>query len=267
MKNILLLIHDDAGQEARLQAALDLVRALSGHLYCLDVIQMPALIGIDPMMGDPGIAFLADERVREAENRERIEKRLAVEGVAWNWRETTGFIGSELRTANDLADVIVLNSLSDANDLPGMMGTVADAVLQSSKLVLAVPEARRGIEVNGDVLIAWDGGQVAANAVRFATPLLAFASSVVIVQIGESKGLSAGEAASYLSRHGIHALIDRTPQTDQPVAERLSEICTQRKPGYCVMGAFGHSRLGEFLFGGVTRSMLAHCPVPLLIGH
>src|SRR6478609_4988629 len=78
MENILLLVHQDTGQEARLQAALDVTRAVKGHLTCADVSVMPILA--DDYVGSMGTAMLLeDERTREAENRVAIEARLAGE--------------------------------------------------------------------------------------------------------------------------------------------------------------------------------------------
>lgn len=89
MKNILLIVHDDAGQEARLQAALDVARALDGHLTCLDIAIMPVLVG-DYYSGIGEAMLLADEHAREATNREGLEARLAREDVPWDWKEATG---------------------------------------------------------------------------------------------------------------------------------------------------------------------------------
>ena len=68
MKNILLLVHDDAGQEARLQAALDLTRGLAGHLTCIDVVQLPALIGADAYSGAAQAMLIAKEVFHEMKN-------------------------------------------------------------------------------------------------------------------------------------------------------------------------------------------------------
>lgn len=90
MKNVLLLVHDDEGQEARLQAALDLTRALDGHLSCIDVALFPAMVGD---IYSPGIAeamLLTDEREREGKNKTALEARLAHEDVSWDWTDVTG---------------------------------------------------------------------------------------------------------------------------------------------------------------------------------
>lgn len=101
---------------------------------------------------------------------------------------------------------------------------------------------------------------------RAVTPLLAMAKTVTIVKFGNSDGLRAEEAATYLSRHGIESRIDyRDAPSD--VSDALLTLCSDRHPSYCVMGAYSHARIRESLFGGVTRRMLAESPVPLILGH
>lgn len=82
MKNILLLVHHDAGQEARLQAALDITRAVDGHLACIDVTPYPVLAG-NEVMGYSDTVVVYDERDSEAKNKAAITDRLAREDVSW----------------------------------------------------------------------------------------------------------------------------------------------------------------------------------------
>lgn len=267
MKNVLLLIHDDVGEKARLQSALDLTRSLSGHLTCLDVVQIPVLIGTDYMMADAEIALLTDAREREADNRRRTEARLHLEDVPWDWLDATGDIARRLEAQAGLADIIVLNTAFATHELPDMRATVSEVVVRTGKPVLAVPEAACGFDVSGHVLVAWNGGPAIAETLRAVTPLLALAQGVTIVEIGKIAGPPAEEAATYLSRHGIHARIDRDTPLESTVGDALLAACLDRRPAYCVMGAYDHSRLRERLIGGVTRRMLEQSPVPLILCH
>lgn len=267
MKNVLLLVHDDSGQEARLQAALDLVRAIEGHLTCLDVVQVPFLVGADYAMADAQVAVLELEREREAENRRRVGTRLAGEQLPWDWIDATGDIAPVLESQSGLADIIVLNTALSDSESPNMPSTVSDVVLQSGKPILAAPENARGFDACGHVLIAWNGSPTIAATIRAITPLLALAETATLVQIGEVADSSAEEAAAYLSRHRVHARIERLDPGQGTVAERIIGLCKDRRPGYCVIGAYGHSRVRETLFGGVTRTMLMESPVPLILGH
>lgn len=266
MKNVLLLIHDDIGQEARLQAALDLTRSLSGHLACLDIVQIPVLAGTE-YYPDAELMLLAEAREREAANAQHVKQRLEAEDIAWSWIDHTGNIGPLIEDAAALADVIVLNTAIAAHMGPDMRSIVSDVVLKAGKPVLTVPETARGVDLGGHVLVAWDGSPPAAEVLRAATPLLALSAGVTIIEVGTITGDPAEEAASYLSRHGVHARIERLDELEGGVAGMLLMIMAQRRPTYCIMGAYGHSRLRESLFGGITRRMLAEAPIPLLLGH
>ena len=90
MKNVLLLIHDDEGQEARLQAALDLTRALDGHLSCIDVTLSSAKVGEYYSLGVAPATLIRDECEGEGRNKIMLEARLEHEDVPWDWADATG---------------------------------------------------------------------------------------------------------------------------------------------------------------------------------
>lgn len=266
MKNVLLLVHDDAGQEARLQAALDLTRALTGHLNCVDAVQVPVVID---GFGGAGMAMLlADERQREADNRAVIEPRLAREGISWSWTEAVGYLPDCVADAAKTADLVVLNRKLDEFPSPDMRHIVADVLTQCRALVVAVADNCRGFDAAGKALIAWDGSERAMSAVRRAVPLLALAAEIKILQVGECGGdaLNIEEAAAYLSRHGIHAEVEMAPAASS-VAVAIRTEAERYGAAYLVMGAYNHSPIREALFGGVTRAMLSACSLPMVLGH
>ena len=142
MKEILLLVHDDEGQDARLRAALDLARGLDGHLACVDVSLFPVLAG-DYYPGD-GVAqavLLTEEETREARNKAVLETRLAKEGVAWAWADVTGDFAEAVCQAATLADIIVLNRKLDRFPYPDMRGLAGDVLTRARTPVLAVPDS------------------------------------------------------------------------------------------------------------------------------
>jgi nucleotide-binding universal stress UspA family protein len=267
MKNVLLLVHDDVGQDARLQAALDLTRALNGHLTCLNVAAMPIVSG-----ELYGLAIesqvIADERDRSAENRKAIEPRLIREDVSWDWTDVTGDFAFELKDAAKTADIIVLNRKLDSTTSPDMLSITSEVVIGSGKTVVAVPEDASGFQVAGRALIAWDGSDEAMKAVQAAVPLLALASGVTILEVRvASIKLPAQEAATYLSRHGIEARIIRQEPDVLYVVDALLAKAKSGGAGYIVMGGFGHSRLLEAIFGGASREMLTDSPMPIVMTH
>jgi len=266
MKTILLLVHDDEGQEARLQTALDLTRALDGHLTCIDVCQVPAVAG--EVYGGVGTAMLlADERERESENRTKLQARLAHEDVAWNWSDATGDIANCVTEAANLADLIVLNRKLDAHPAPDMRDIAGRILMHARKPIVAVPETLRRFEATGRALIAWDGQTSSAATMRACVPLLRLASAVHIFMARDGAEKSEPiEAAEYLSRHGIHASINVIRDGLSAPDRLIGEECARWRADYCLMGAYSHGRLIES-FGGVTKRMLTHSAVPLVLGH
>jgi len=267
MKNVLLLLHDDPGQEARLQAALDVVRALNGHLMCLDVVGVAVDAGYP---GPEATALLVEqEGRREVTNRARLEEHLAKEDVAWTIAQATGSFASCLAEAARLADLIVLNPQLD-DDGPDMAGIATSLLLKTGKPVLIVPKESRGFAASGPALVAWDGSLPAMAALTAAVPLLKLASEVRILEVQGTSHGAVEEAARYLSRHGIEPEIDLlacfrdAPHETSAVIQDRAE---QMRCAYCVMGAYGHSPIREAILGGVTRRMLRTGRMPVLLAH
>lgn len=267
MKNVLLLIHDDVGQEARLQCALDLTRALDGHLSCIDVAIMPRFM--DDYVSSGGEALLiADEEAREARNRDRLERRLAAEDVPWSWSDRSGMLDESVEQALRLNDIVVVNAHLDHFPHREMAHLAGELIVKSGKPLLVVPQHARRFPVAGHALIAWDGSGPAEAAMRAAIPLLQLAERVTVLQVDDgSLRIPAEEAGEYLSRHGIKANIRlATALTDVASTVILSEL-RALAADWLVMGGFGHRRLVEATFGGVTRRMFRDCDLPMLLAH
>lgn len=267
MKNVLVLMHDDAGQEARFQAALDLTRALDGHLTCIDVSIAPVFVGEYGVTGGEAL-LMADEQQREKANKSHMQARLATEGITYDWQDASGFLCPVLRDSVGLADLVVLNRRLDSIDYPDMRQAVGELVIKTGKPIVAVPEAARSFDAFGHALVAWDGSPASAAALRAATPLLTKASAVTILEIDDgSIKAPAEDAAEYLSRHGIKPLIQRDSSMIDLPSTMILDTIENIHAAYLVMGGFGHSRFIEATFGGVSRRMLSECPIPLFLAH
>jgi nucleotide-binding universal stress UspA family protein len=267
MKNVLVLIHDDPGQESRLQVALDVTRALDGHLRCLDVSIVPETVTDYVDMGG-GALPLNDEEASERRNRARTETRLQAEDVRFDWVDCTGDLARSLADASALADLVVINRELPDIRFPDMLLLADDLLGTIDKPILAVPREARGLNVFGRALVAWDGSADAEDALQAATPLLANAASVTLLYADDgSIGVPVEDAARYLARHGVPTLVDASQDVMRRPADTILEAASFTRADYVVMGAYGHSRLRETLFGGVTKRMLHECPVPVFLKH
>lgn len=263
MKTVMLHVSDDPGMEVRFQAALALTRQQEGHLTCLQVTPVPYI----PM--EAGASRSTVELLFEGVEgparvqREALETRLSNELVSWDWRRSQGTDVLEIERQAMLGDVIVVGTGEEGPDI-SVAGGLA---VHCSVPVLAVPGTARRFEPAGPAMIAWNGSHEAANAVRRGLPLLRAAASVHVVSLAE-KPLELGcvDVATYLSRHEIHAeVIER--HDGQDIADGLNAAALELGASSIVMGGYGHSRMQERVFGGVTRAMLQHGRVPMLLSH
>lgn len=270
MKSVMLYVHEDAGQEARLQAALDVTRAFEGHLTCIQATPYDAYILMDPFGGVYGVPELLRQLTEQQDAaRERIEGRLAHEGVNWDWSRDDGPAAQVLVRRSRLADMIVVSQgLSGQDERRQPLDLVAEVALHGRAPVLAVPPDGRGLDCAGNAVIAWNGSFEAAQALRSAIPMLRAAASVRIVTVtADDLDFPSTEASAYLSRHGIGSEIVEWPRGSRPVAEALRMAAAELEADYLVLGAYGHSRIRERILGGVTQAMLTQSPVPMLLAH
>jgi nucleotide-binding universal stress UspA family protein len=269
MKNVLLYANDDSGMESRLQAALDVARAFEGHISCVQVTPFDSFIMSDPFGGAyalPGIVEAVDKT--DAAHRARIEDRLRVEGVSWDWQRFDGAPAQIVTARSGLSDLIVLSLPGGGSNYDGPLSIAGDVVVHARAPVLAIPQASRSVDCLGPVMIAWNGAIEAAHALRLTLSMLARASSVHIVTVSDDKdGFPAIDASQYLSRHGIGSELHEWPRDGRNTADALLDAARALGAAYVVMGAYGHSRMSETVLGGATRDMLLQDAVPLLLAH
>ncbi|UHC19998.1 universal stress protein (plasmid) [Methylobacterium currus] len=166
-----------------------------------------------------------------------------------------------------LADLTVLDA--GAREV-GIDRDLIDTLLFSSgRPLLVVPPGWKTFSARR-VLVAWDGSAQAARAANEALPFLRAAEVVEIVSVIGEKDLSTSaagaELAPHLARHGVNVSVTQVP-VDGDVAATLRTRVGLFRADMLVMGAFRHSRLREWFFGGVTQSMLSHSPLPLFLAH
>ena len=269
MKTILVHVDSDGGLDSRLQAAFDLARAFGGHLVCIQVTPYAAYALGEPAMGAfPVTALIEAIEANKRAERTKVETRLKAEGVSWEWICRDGDLVERIAEAARLSDCVVMSAGPFADNATVRLANTGDVTIRAPAPVIAVPVGSTGFAVTGAALVAWDGSQEAATALRAALPLLALAESVDILTIEEKQSDYRGrDAAVYLARHGIPAEVLERGDGGQTIESVIRGVITERRTAFVVQGAYGHSRLRETLFGGVTRGLLADAPLPLVLAH
>lgn len=261
MRSILVQAGRDAGMEARLDTAMALARVHGGHLTVLVDTPVDRFVTVDPYGG----AILAREALETALKEDdalaaAFGKRLANDDVPFDVAQSELPQIDALVRGGDLADILVVSRSS---------GLAGDLALNASCPVLAMPDHAMLTLPLRTVCIAWDGGSEAARALKAAVPLLGKASDVRVLTVASDKpeGFPPTEALRYLARHGVKAELTELARGNS-VEETIAGEVALLGADLLVMGAYSHSRLREFLFGGVTRFFLEQPDAPpLLIAH
>ena len=269
MKSILLHVNDDDGLESRLAAALTVAHQQHGHLSCIQVTPVSDYVATDPFGGVYELKTLFENLAERAvKARIRVEALLAKENIELDWSIHEDGVAASIVSQSRLADLIVLSLADHARRKASYpLPLVADVSIHSRTPVLAVPVAGPAFDPAGTAMIAWNGSPEAAHAVRAALPLLKFASAVQVISFDEEQNFPMADVQRYLAGHGVTAECNEHKLNGKTVGEGLCNISTALSATYVVMGAYGHTRFREAMLGGVSRHMLAHSAVPLLLGH
>lgn len=149
-------------------------------------------------------------------------------------------------------------------------GTVEAVIFGSGRPTLLIPE-RASAESFERIMIAWDGSRAAARAVSDARDFLKRAQTVAIVSVTDEKPMPklkpADRLADYFSRREIQATVEEVRGDGRPVGQVLQEHAREIGADMIIMGAFGHSRIRDFVLGGATRGILKDLQIPTLLSH
>ncbi len=276
IKTILLHVNDERRVAGLVDAAAQLATRYEAHLIGLYVMPPVPTLGATSMGASLIKSGLA--QFREEAKRVQIAFEAACKGRPFvaEWRLVDPRFQGVAETVMDhghAADLIIAGQRDRSFDFTHLLDVPERLAIESGRPTLIVPHAGRFASFGKRVTVAWNGRREAARAVFDALPLLKAADNVRIVWVnpqkepGKSGDLPTAEIASALARHGVKCEASSTTATDIRVGDVLLSGLTDDGSDLLVMGAYGHSRLSEFVFGGATRHVLDHMTVPVLMSH
>jgi nucleotide-binding universal stress UspA family protein len=152
-----------------------------------------------------------------------------------------------------------------------MENIIESALFDSGGPVIVVPYIQQAPLRLDHIMVCWDGSRAAARAIRDAIPFLRRAGRIEVVIVTNERSkqdqIERADIGAHLARHGLKVAIKRMPPGDVDVAALLLSHAADEDIDFIVMGGYGHSRLREFVLGGVTRSMLRTMTAPVLMSH
>jgi nucleotide-binding universal stress UspA family protein len=277
-KTILVQLSNPRRTDVLASVAGRLAERSNAHLIGLNVANalahmpaMPALVGPEDFAAFEAIDDETAARLKAAFDEVTQNRAFVAE-----WRNVR-IVGMEPVAAviehGRAADLIVASQSDPDWEMSGLFDAPERLALESGRPVLIVPYAGRFGEIGKRVMVAWSGKREGARAVFDALPLLKSADKVTLLCVvgrdsdGESGQLPGAEIAASLARHGVKVTVRKTMADEIGVADEILARLADEGSDLLVMGAYGHSRLREMVFGGVTRHILRHMTVPTLMSH
>jgi nucleotide-binding universal stress UspA family protein len=240
-----------------------LVRFARQSAYGFDTVGAAAAVGA---WSEP-LAIVTrdidDEHVRLMRRLERFSRPVRIEQVEYMEGAGTDLAGVQSRRAN----LTILLQPRQAPSAPLRTAMFERILFESGRPVLLVPPTWRQKTLGRTILVAWDGSREATRAIADAQPLLTACDNVFLVTIDKDSrgGLAITDIAAHLRRLGLRCQQRTVSGSDRDTSTALLEECAAVGADLIIMGGYGHSRLQEKLFGGVTQSLLATSPTPLLM--
>lgn len=206
----------------------------------------------------------------KAEELEAMLKQADISGDVSQHYVVSGGASSLVGLRARYADLALIFPETEANR------TLRDAALRGlifeGGIPFIVTPAERTPSLRPEsVVVAWNGTLEAARAVHAAMDIMSAAKAVSVAMVdpqetewqsGEEPGF---DIAAFLARHGIAVEVDRLASGGKDVSDVMLRHAEVRDADLLVMGAYGHSRLREYVFGGTTRETLERTTVPVLM--
>lgn len=270
MRSIVVHADESAAATMRLETARILARAHHSHVTLAINTDLTRFVALDPFGGAyPMADAIADARLRAASLETRLSAQMANQDVPFDIVQSEATLVDGLLDVGKVADLVIV-SLDHQPRQPGenMAGVIGALAVAAGPPVLAL-SPKGQIDLNGPAMVAWNNSSEAANTVRAATPLLQNASAVQVVTVAERDGAhcDADPLLRYLSRYDVHAVHVKRERSMLTVEEELEKAVAEFGAQWLVMGAYGHSRVRELLFGGVTRYMIRGSACSLFLSH
>ncbi|MDG1859688.1 MAG: universal stress protein [Emcibacteraceae bacterium] len=269
IKTILVPIGHADGAKERLDFAIDLAKKYDAHIKALHILTpVSDMFKTVPTEAYTVEAFTRyeDDLLKQAENyRAKYEAQLKSADVLYDWCQLQGSMLANLNLHSRTADVTILSQKGESYD--EVMSVMHDFIIESGLPVIIIPQAGVSSATN-NILVAWDGGRQCAKAVHDALPLLIKADKVTVLTITEDEKRQVPEAdiCVKLARHGVNAEA-LTVNDSIKVADRILRTAEEINADLIVAGAWGHVRLREIIFGGVTKQLLSNQKRSIYLSH
>ncbi len=278
LKTILVHIHDPRRVGRLLEAVLPLASAGAAHVIGLGVI--PPFVEIPETAGSTGAFSTAEHRHRYLRHLDDMRQQFSAATVGATftseWREVDaefGTVATSVVREGRGADLIVCSQADWRWTYSRLEEHPDELAVASGRPLLVVPNDGAIAMPPRHAVVAWSGTCEAIRAAFDLIELMPAATRVTVLTIDDGSGFTASDEApgaelcAVLARHGLDCSAALVPALDRDVGRVILSEAAARGADVVALGAYGHSRLREFLLGGVSRHVLEASDIPLLMSH
>lgn len=275
-KTILLHVNDERRVANLVDAASGLAERYQAHLIGLYAMPTVPTFGSSSL----GASYIKSSLAAFREEADRVKGAFeaACKGRPFvtEWRRIdpgNRDVADSILDHARSADLVVASQSDSSFDFSAILDVPDRLALQSGRPTMIVPVSGRFGGVGKRITLAWNGTRESARAAFDAIPLMKAADNVRVIWLNPSKDRSGPgdlptvEIATTLARHGIKCEAASVQSGDLSVGDALLSGLTDDGTDLLVMGAYGHSRMRELVFGGATRHILGHMTIPVLMSH
>jgi nucleotide-binding universal stress UspA family protein len=274
LKDIVVNLSGRAAQDFAADYATSIAATFGAHVAGIAFLYEPVIP--DGTLG--GIPVDLIELQREENSKAanaavgRFEAATKTAGVSAETRVLDATLGGAAALFGQIArrfDVAVVGQAQREHGASDEL-MIEGALFESGRPVVVVPYIQKQGLTLDRVLACWDGGRMSARAIADAMPFLERAKAVDIVIVTEERKndeITGANMTEHLARHGVTANVKRIARGDLAIADVILDYAADSGADFMVMGGYGHSRLREFILGGVTRGILGSMTVPVLMSH
>jgi nucleotide-binding universal stress UspA family protein len=265
-----IMVAVDTGEAAarRVRLAADLARRFEAALTGIAARKLPSP-GPAGDLGEAQAAYDA-ERAKLAGELDRardVFQAAAGDGLRTGWRQAEDGAEAFLVRQERGADLLVVGRDAPRAGHDAMVPDPGTVLMEAGRPVLVVPPGVERLDA-ARIAIAWKDAPEARRAVSAALPFIGHADKVFVAAAGsEARFEGAEEVSDLLCRHGAHVTTHLLDAPGGEVADAVLRFAKREDADLIVMGGYGHSRLREWLFGGVTRDILRTSPLCCLMSH
>jgi nucleotide-binding universal stress UspA family protein len=273
-----IVVHCDAHKTAnrQLDVATELTSRFGAHLvglYARRPFDSPNYYNIDVPMGPLFEVYERAANAEQAAAQAAFEKSIKGKHVPAEWRVVDGYEDDELTVTARYADLLVFSHSNPKNVTTTPADLPETVALATGRPVLVVPEIEAVRPPGRVVMLCWNASRESARAASDALPFLKAAEQVSVVVVDPHASVNGhgaepgADVATWLARHGINVTVQREVAPDADVGNVILSRAADLGVDLIVMGVYGHSRMREFVLGGVSRTVLRSMTVPVLMAH